>query len=210
MFKKIFDKLQDAVPVEREHEILIDEEHDGIQELDNRLPPWWTWFFVICVVFGYAYIFHYHTFGTGELSAAEFESEMKIADAQVAAVREKLYAGINETTVKALSDEKALANGKKVYLEKCSSCHGQAGEGGVGPNLTDQNWLHGCAIGDVFKTISDGVPVKGMISWKAQLNPMQIQEVASFVLTFKGTNPANGKAPEGEVCGSAAPIGQAN
>ena len=207
MFKKIFDKLQDAVPVEREHEILFEEEYDGIQELDNRLPPWWTWFFAICVIFGYVYIFHYHTFGTGDLSLVEYEKEVQQASIEVAAVREKLYAAITPETVKPLTDAAALGLGQQLYVEKCASCHGPSGGGGVGPNLTDDHWLHGCSTKDIFTTISDGVPAKGMISWKTQLNPLQIQQITSYVLTLKGTSPNNPKPAEGTTCTTAS-IGQ--
>ncbi len=182
---------------DNERHIVMEEDHDGIRELDNPMPTWWTWFFVICVIFGYAYIFHYHTFGTGKLSIAEYEADMAQANAEVAAVREKLYASITPETVTAVTDPAKIASGKELFDKKCASCHGKLGEGGVGPNLTDNQWLHGCGIKNVFVTITEGVPAKGMISWKDQLNPIQIQEIASYILTLQ---PATGKAPEGEVC----------
>jgi cytochrome c oxidase cbb3-type subunit III len=104
---------------------------------------------------------------------------------------------VNENTVAALTDQQNLGVGKVIFLEKCAVCHGQKGEGGVGPNMTDDYWLHGGAIKNIFTTIKYGVPDKGMISWKEQLRPSEIQAVASYLLTLKGTNPPNPKAPQG-------------
>jgi cytochrome c oxidase cbb3-type subunit 3 len=105
---------------------------------------------------------------------------------------------VDESNVEALLDDASLAAGKTVYEGKCAACHGMAGEGGVGPNLTDEYWLHGGDIKSVFKTIKYGVPEKGMISWKSQLRPAEMHKTASYILTLVGTNPPNGKEPQGE------------
>jgi cytochrome c oxidase cbb3-type subunit 3 len=200
--KDFISSINNAVPVEDEAKILIEGEHDGIQELDNNLPTWWTYFFAGCVIFGVAYLVYYHTFGIGALQTAEYEKEVAIAEALKAELLATKYAKVNENTVERLTDATALSSGKEIFASKCVSCHGQEGNGGVGPNLTDPEWLHGCDIKDIFKTVTYGVPQKGMISWSSQLNPIQIQEVASYIITLKGTNPANPKEPQGEVCES--------
>jgi len=106
---------------------------------------------------------------------------------------------LNEENVTITNDAAALANGKNTFIKNCAACHGQNGEGLVGPNFTDDYWIHGNKINDLFKTIKYGVPAKGMISWQTQLDPNQMQEVASYILTLRGSNPANPKAPEGTI-----------
>jgi cytochrome c oxidase cbb3-type subunit 3 len=200
MAKDFISNINNAVPVEEEDKILLEGSHDGIQELDNPLPPWWTYFFAGCVLFGIGYILYYHTFGIGSLQTVEYEKEVAIAQAKKEELLATKYAKINENTVVALADATELSTGKELYLGKCASCHLKDGGGNVGPNLTDENWLHGCDMKSVFKTITYGVPAKGMISWQTQLNPLQIQQIASYILTLKGTTPAKAKAPQGEIC----------
>lgn len=200
MAKDFISNINNAVPVEEEAKILLEGEHDGIQELDNALPTWWSYLFVICVLWGVGYIFYYHTFGIGDLQTVEYEKEVAIAKAKKEKLLATKYAKINENTVAVLTDAAELNTGKELYLGKCASCHLNDGGGNVGPNLTDENWLHGCDMKSVFKTITYGVPAKGMISWQAQLNPLQIQQIASYILTLKGTTPAKAKEPQGEIC----------
>lgn len=200
MAKDFISNINNAVPVEEEEKILLEGEHDGIQELDNALPPWWTYFFAGCVLFGIGYILYYHAFGMGGLQTLEYEKEVAIAKAKKEELLATKYAKINETTVEPLADAADLSTGKELYISKCASCHLEDGGGNVGPNLTDENWLHGCDMKSVFKTITYGVPAKGMISWQAQLNPLQIQQIASYILTLKGTTPAKPKEPQGEIC----------
>lgn len=113
-------------------------------------------------------------------------------------------ANVDENSVVVLTDAGAIAAGKGIYDGNCASCHGVAGEGLVGPNLTDAYWLHGGGIKNVFKTIKYGVPAKGMIAWQNQLNPEAIQKVSSYIVTMQGSNPANAKAPQGEIWNEAA------
>jgi cytochrome c oxidase cbb3-type subunit 3 len=91
-----------------------------------------------------------------------------------------------------------LNEGKATFEKLCSACHRADAGGQVGPNLTDEYWIHGGGIHNVFKTITYGVPDKGMLSWKSQLTPKQIQQVASYILSLKGSNPAGGKEPQGD------------
>ncbi len=188
-------KLTDAVPLDREHEILLDHSYDGIRELDNRLPPWWLYMFYGTVVFAVFYMWFYHIYGTGNIQEEEYQAEMVQAerDMKLAASR------MDENSVTLLVDKDKLKNGEVLYQTNCSPCHGKKGEGGVGPNLTDNYWLHGGDIKSIFKTVKYGVPAKGMIPWQDQLGPSQIQEVSSFIMTLKGTNPPNQKEKQGEL-----------
>jgi len=193
---RIKKKLSGAVPIENEKDIMLDHNFDGIIELNNSIPPWFNILFYGTIIIGVLYLFNYHVFNLSPLSAQEYSEEIRIATEQ----RNELIktgAFINENTVKLLSDDATLAEGKNVFSVNCSSCHGVQGGGLIGPNLTDAYWLHGGSIVSVFKTVKYGVPAKGMISWQTQLNPKQIQAVSNYILSLKGTNPANPKQPEG-------------
>ena len=192
-------RLTDAVPVEREHEVMTDHEYDGIIELDNSLPPWWKALFAACIVFAIAYMGIFHVFGLGELQAEEYETEMAVAKARIDAYIESKGGALNETNVTYLDDEASITLGKSIYDGNCAACHGAELQGTVGPNLTDAYWLHGGSVGDIFKVIRDGVPAKGMIAWKGQLSPAQIQQVTSYIISKEGSDPANAKEPEGDL-----------
>lgn len=197
--KKVMKLLTKSVPVEREEEVMTAHEYDGIRELDNVLPPWWIAMFYASIVFAFAYLLHYHVFETGDLQIAELNQTLAEADAEVAAYMAANKAQIDETNVTIVTDAARLSNGEEIYMANCVACHGAQGEGGVGPNFADNYWMHGGSINDVFSVIKYGVPSKGMISWRAQLSPTQMQDVASYLLTFQGTNPPNQKEPQGEI-----------
>ncbi len=187
-----------SVPVEYEADVMLDHNYDGIRELDNQLPPWWKWGFVFTIIFAVFYLFSYHVAGTGKLSLQEYADEMKQAQHDKDE-RMKISANnITDANVYSFTDAHELSEGRDIFEKNCVACHGNLGQGNVGPNLTDEFWLHGGGIKNIFNTITTGVPNKGMISWKAQLAPKQIQEVASFILTLKGTNPAGAKESQGE------------
>ena len=190
--------LTNSVPLEKEEDILMDHDYDGIRELDNSLPPWWLYMFYFTIAFAVFYIGYYHVFAKGPLQIAEYNAEMKVAEEAKTAYLAKQANKIDENNVTLLTDAKDLDVGKSIFKKNCVVCHGENGEGGVGPNFTDEYWLHGGGISDIFKTIKYGVPDKGMISWKDQMSLSDIQKVASYIKTFKGTNPPNGKAPQGE------------
>lgn len=198
-FEKWASKLQDAVPVDREEEIMTDHEYDGIIELDNNLPPWWKMLFNLSILFAAIYIGFYHLSDAGPSSEEEYLTAMEEARIEVETFMAQKANSIDELNVVAVSDESALAEGKQIFQTSCAACHGKEGQGGVGPNMTDNYWLHGGDIKDVFKTIKYGVPEKGMISWKTQLSPSQMQSVASYILTLVGTNPPNPKDPQGDL-----------
>ncbi len=199
VWKKLERKMTDSVPVEVEEQIAMDHSYDGIVELDNNLPPWWLYMFYLSIVFSVVYLFYYHVSDEGKLSKQEYLAEMEEAALQKEAYLSQLANAVDENNVVALTDGGTIANGKKTYIELCQVCHGDQGQGGVGPNFADNYWLHGGDIKDIFKTIKYGVPEKGMISWQSQLSPKKMQEVASFILTFQGTNPPNLKEPQGDL-----------
>ncbi len=193
------------VPIEKEEAILLNHNYDGIQELDNHLPPWWVKMFYATIVFAAVYIGIYHFWRITPLQEEEYQIAMDEAKKDVELYQSKVANAIDEKTVKLLlSDSKTISGGKDIFIGKCAACHGQAGEGGVGPNLTDEYWLHGGSINDIFKTIKYGVPEKGMIAWQATLKPNEIQSVSNYILVIQGTKPANAKAPQGEKASASA------
>lgn len=188
-----------SVALKDEKDILIDgHDYDGIQELDNRMPPWLQFLFYTTIFIAVVYSAYYFS-GLGDLQIAELDKEIAAADAEKKAYMEKAGASMDENSVTLLSDKAGIDAGMKIFREKCTACHGTEGGGSVGPNLTDAYWLHGGGIHNVFKVIKYGVPEKGMISWEKQLSPTDIQKVASFVLSLKGSKPANAKEPQGDL-----------
>lgn len=194
----IFSLLTDNVPIENEAEIMFEHEHDGIRELDNNLPPWWLYGFYLTILFAVIYT-GYYIFGPGITQAEEFNVAMEEARVAKELYMSRMDNAIDETNVTLITDAGSLAKGKEVYISNCAACHGQLGEGGVGPNFADEYWLHGGGIKNVFTTVKYGVPEKGMIPWEAQLSPKQMQEVASYILSLQGTNPPNQKEPQGKI-----------
>lgn len=173
---------------------LLDHEYDGIQEFDNPLPSWWVGLFVLTIIWGVVYLFYYDITGMGDTQLESYQEELAIA--------EEKYGGENaeESIAIALMDsEDDIAEGKKIYEMNCQSCHGAAGEGGVGPNLGDKFWKHGGDFESIANVIINGVAEKGMISWQPILKTKKIVQVTSYIdQKIRNTNPPNGKAPEGE------------
>ncbi len=209
-------------------EKLLDHNFDGIRELDNFLPPWWTWLFILTIIFSAGYYLHYHVFETGDLQDVEYykevnpewaESDLKmvgpsyrynspykgsdkvttVASNNVSDISNEDKIIENAVVTMVLTDNQSIENGKSIYTTNCLACHGANGEGLIGPNFCDSNWIHGGAIEDLVRIINVGVPAKGMIPWDKTLTPEQILQVASYILTLEGTNPPNQKAPEGEL-----------
>ena len=197
-FTPLWKRLQDARPIEREAEIELDHNYDGIRELDNNLPPWWLWGFYISIAFAVIYIFRFHILGTAPLSAEEYQQQLAEAEVQKAEYLANAANLVDENNVVMLEDPAMLNDGAKIFAKNCQVCHAADGGGGVGPNLTDIYWLHGGSIKDIFTTIKYGVPAKGMIPWKDQLNPSDMQKVASYIMSLQGTTPATPKEPQGD------------
>ena len=272
-----------------EKDVLLDHNYDGIQELDNDLPPWWLWMFYISIIWSVLYMIHYHVIGSGDLSAVEYEKEMNpqweetvtardfsigyhspfyktgeevtpLLRVQIALAQEKeaallaaqkmetagilkvedisfadiiqaamrvatsadleklqnafpgIYAAYEAaetgtptiaeakpvSDLEPLTDAASLTAGESIFITNCATCHGKLGEGGIGPNMTDNYFIHGPTMNDMIKVINAGVPAKGMISWRGILKDDQIEQVASFITTLRGTNPPNAKTPQGD------------
>ncbi|NBL64034.1 c-type cytochrome [Flavobacterium sp. NST-5] len=186
-------------PLELENEILLHHDYDGIQELDNDLPPWWKNLFYACIIFGVIYMAKYHIFGSPSQSE-EFQVEMAEAKLAVEEYKKNAKDLIDAESVTLLTDASEIAAGKKVFETNCVACHRPDGGGSIGPNLTDEHWILGGGIKNIFHTISEGGrDGKGMVAWKGTLKPSEIQQVASYVISLKGTNPTDAKAPEGDL-----------
>lgn len=199
LWRRLYKRWTNVVPVEKEQDIMFDHAFDGIRELDNSLPPWWVAMFYITIVFGVGYFTYYEVLGYGQSQTEEYIAQMEQAEEQVQAYLASQANLVDETNVEALTEDSQLAIGKSIFDANCLACHGAFGEGGVGPNMTDEYWIHGGSIKDIFKTIKYGVPEKGMIAWKSQLRASEMHQVASYILTLQGTNPDNQKGPEGEI-----------
>ncbi|HEY8971260.1 MAG TPA: cbb3-type cytochrome c oxidase N-terminal domain-containing protein, partial [Puia sp.] len=174
-------KANSFKPIAEEADLDLGHDYDGIRELDNRLPPWWLYGFYCTIIFACVYLWRYHVSHTAPLSGQEYAISVQQADIAKAEYLKKAANLVDETTVKRLTSTDELAAGQKIIETTCFACHGKSGEGGVGPNLTDEYWLHGGSIQDVFKTIKYGWPDKGMKSWKDDFSPSQIAEIASYV-----------------------------
>jgi cytochrome c oxidase cbb3-type subunit 3 len=174
---------------------VLDHDYDGIHEFDNDLPPWWKWGFAFTVVFAVAYVGFYHVANKGQLQGAEYAAEMRQAALFVPVGGDDPN---QVTTYAALTAAADLGSGKAIFATNCAPCHGANAEGKVGPNLTDEFWLHGGEVNHVYKTIKFGVNGKGMVAWKGKLSGKQMLQVTSYALSLQGSKPANAKAPQGE------------
>lgn len=199
LWTTISEKAWNLVPKEKEADIDLGHEYDGIRELDNSLPPWWLWLFYGTIIWAAVYIWYYHVSNKGPNQEQEYITAMEIGEAEKAKFLATQADAIDEKSVTQLLTGAALNEGKEIYVANCQVCHGANGEGVVGPNFADKYWIHGGSINNIFTVVKYGVPEKGMISWKSQLSPSAMQKVASYILTFQGTNPPNAKAAQGEI-----------
>jgi len=193
-----YKKLLGQKPVEEEHEIILDHNYDGIKELDNSLPPWWLYGFYASIIFGAIYLLRYHVFN-GDTQFDELETEY--AEAKIAIENYKKNAKdlVDINTVEILTELSDLKAGQAIFETNCVACHKADGGGGIGPNLTDNYWISGGGIKDVFRTVSEGGrDGKGMIAWNKTLKAEDIAKVSSYVISLQGTTPAKAKAPQGE------------
>ena len=193
--KKFFTK---AVAVEREADIMLDHNYDGIRELDNALPPWWKYGFIFTVFVAFIYLGYFHAFGSGKNPTEEYAAEME--DARI---EKEIYEANNKDKVDEknilIADAGGIKAGQTMFEANCVACHLKDGGGNVGPNLTDDYWLHKGSLNDIYKTIKIGYPEKGMQAWNTQFTPKQISQIASYVKTLRGTKPAIAKAAQGDL-----------
>ena len=192
--KKIFTK---AVSVEKEADILLDHDYDGIKELDNSLPPWWKYGFYITIGVAFVYLLNFHVLGIGLNPTQEYGAEMEKAKIAKEAYEAGNKDKIDETNVP-MANADGIKAGQALFAANCVACHLQDGGGSVGPNLTDDYWIHKGSLNDIYKTIKVGYPDKGMQSWSGQFTPKEISYLSSFIKTLRGTKPAASKAQQGE------------
>lgn len=197
--KRWYKKLLGSKPIEQEGEIVLDHNYDGIKELDNSLPPWWVYLFYATIAFAAIYLVRFEIFKEYN-QAQEYEEAVAEAQLEIAEYKKNNKDLVDVNTVELLTDAADLSAGRAIYTANCVACHKADGGGGIGPNLTDDYWILGGGIKNVFKTIMEGGrDGKGMISWRSELSPGEMAQVGSYLLTFQGTTPAEPKAAEGEI-----------
>ncbi|WP_185096874.1 cbb3-type cytochrome c oxidase N-terminal domain-containing protein [Roseivirga seohaensis] len=198
-FAKTWAKWNDLKPLEEEQDIMLDHDYDGIKELDNHLPPWWKALFYLSIVYAVIYLMVFHVFKSAPLQEEEYEIEMALAQAAKSNMEQTIVVDFDESNVPFNDDAEALADGKKFFEAQCGMCHKADGGGLAGPNLTDDYWKHGGSMTDIYNVIKNGVPNTAMISWESKLNPLRLQNVASYVKSLRGTNPPGALPPDGEL-----------
>ena len=198
-FKKLMSKLTRTVPIENEASLLLNHDYDGIKELDNNLPPWWVYSFYACIVFAAVYLVRFEIMGADN-QEMELKKELAQAKIEVAEYMKNAPDLMDEKSVTQLTEPADLAIGKTLFENNCAACHRADAGGQIGPNLTDNHWILGGGIKNIFHTITNGGrDGKGMISWKGTLKPKEIQKVASYIMSLKGSNPKDAKAPDGDL-----------
>jgi cytochrome c oxidase cbb3-type subunit 3 len=204
-WQQIWDKLNSFRPITEESKIDLGHNYDGIRELNNRLPGWWLYGFYATILFSAFYLWRYHVSHTAPLSREELKISLIKAEEQTKAFLAKAASNVDENSVVYIKESAALQTAEALFKTSCKTCHGDKGEGNqIGPNLTDEYWIHGGNIKDIFKTIKYGYPEKGMQSWKDQYSPVQMAQLASYVKSLQGTKPPNAKEPQGELYNEAA------
>ncbi len=192
--QKLFTK---AVSVEKEADVMLDHDYDGIKELDNALPPWWKYGFYITIGVAFIYLLNFHVLGIGLNPTQEYNAEM-----EQARIAKEMYEANNKDKVDEnnvmMADADGIKAGQRLFEANCVACHLKDGGGSVGPNLTDDYWLHKGSLNDIYNTIKVGYPDKGMQSWTGQFSPKEMSFLSSYIKSLKGTKPAVPKAQQGE------------
>jgi cytochrome c oxidase cbb3-type subunit 3 len=198
-FKNLMKRLTKSEPLENEDQLLLEHDYDGIKELDNNLPPWWVYLFYACIAFGLIYMVRFEILGADN-QEMELKKEVAQAKIDIAEYMKTAPDLMDEKTVTLLTEPADLATGKEIFTTNCAACHRADAGGQIGPNLTDDQWILGGGIKNVFHTlVNGGRDGKGMIAWKGTLKPKEMQKVASYILSLRGSNPVDPKAPEGEI-----------
>jgi len=202
LWDKFVQRMNRSVPVQQEADIDLGHSYDGIRELDNHLPPWWKWLFYTTIGWALVYIVVFHVSDTLPLSKEEYQQELAVAEEQAQRLKaSQPQAVIDENALEFSHDAAIIDAGKQVFTDfNCGSCHRADGGGNsIGPNLTDTYWLHGGGIKHIFTSIKNGYVDKGMPAWGKSMSPQQVRDVTFFVMSLQGSNPANAKAPQGEI-----------
>lgn len=198
-FQKVMESMTRSKSIEQEADVMLNHDYDGIKELDNVLPPWWVNLFYATIIFGLIYLVRFHVMGDYD-QAQEYDREVAAANLEIE--KNKLNSPKEEITldkVTLLTDASSLAKGKEIFNNACAACHKADGGGVVGPNLTDEYWINGGGIKNVFKIIAEGSKNNPtMVAWAKTIGTIEVQNVASYVMSLQGTNPSGAKAPEGE------------
>ena len=194
-----WDKFNKSVKIENEKDVQLDHDYDGIKELDNALPPWWIYGFYLTILFSVVYLYQYHVSKSAPLQVQELNNEFAAAKLEAEEYAKTHPKKVDENTIEYAANADFISAGKTLFGQKCVACHGPEGQGLQGPNLTDEYWKNGGSIKNIFKTIKNGVPNMGMIAWGQELTPNQIETLANYIKSIKGTNPVNPKAPEGDL-----------
>ena len=192
----LWTKLLGLKPLSEEKDLEIPHEYDGIKELNNPIPVWFNVLFYGSLIFAAGYMYYYHIGNHGERQDDEYATEMAKADFDKQKFLAKSGSSVDENSVKV--DPSEVAVGKGVYDANCVACHGDKGEGIVGPNLADEFWLHGGSVKDIFKVVKYGVVEKGMVAWEKNMSAGDMSAVTNYIISLKGTNPPNAKEPQGE------------
>lgn len=201
-WNKFVQKMNASVPLEREKDIELNHNYDGVRELDNHLPPWWKWLFYGTIGWAAVYLVLFHVTDMLPLSQKEYQRELAQAEMQIKEYQaSQPKAVVDENTLQYTEDAAAIGKGKLIFINNnCAGCHRNDGGGNaIGPNLTDEYWLHGGEIKNIFLTIKNGVVEKGMPAWGKSMSAQDVRDVTFFVMSLKGTNPPDAKAPQGEL-----------
>ena len=201
-------QLNATVPISMEKDLDLGHSYDGIRELDNHLPPWWKWLFYTTIGWAAVYLIVYHISSSLPLQIDEYQNDVAASNLQIRAFNaSQPQEVIDESALVFTKDEARITKGQKVFMSNnCGQCHRNDGGGnGIGPNLTDEYWLHGGELKNVFSTIKVGIIEKGMPAWGKVMSPQDVRDVAFFVMSLQGTNPKNAKAPQGELFKPLAP-----
>ncbi len=194
-----WDRFNKSVSIDKEQDVQLDHNYDGIKELDNSLPPWWIYGFYFTILFAGVYMYRYHISKSSPLQVEELAIEKIQAEKDKVAFMATQANNVDETSIAYNPTAELLAEGKVIFIKNCVSCHGPEAQGAsIGPNLTDEYWIHKGGIKDIFKTIKNGVQEKGMIPWGQQLSNAQIAAVATFIKSLQESHPSNPKAPQGD------------
>ena len=183
-----------------EDKLIEGHDYDGIQEYDNDLPVWWKNIFIVTTIFALGYIVYRH-FGIAEPvpdKLARLLSELESRRAQETSTQGTQTAAA-VPLLELVSKSENITAGKGIFDKHCIACHGPTGGGTIGPNLTDKYWIHGGSVEEIKHTIAEGVIEKGMVPWKNSLKSSELTAVTAYIWSLKGTNPANAKAPEGDL-----------